>query len=251
MSETLKLLGESVDGWEYLIESAGGLSAAHGPEGRAELVKTLSEALYRLPAGTRRLAIVESISQKLHLDPTLLLSSIEESARSAKRYSGGAGEPVEREEFSSTEKPPAPDYERQLLALLLNHPAYIPRAQEELVLTGLIHPSSVITIQMLLTLRSEDSSELLKQLLAIIGEDSETSQLVVACAHMEFSWDAETAYQDLLRRVNQTALHRKMEQSLTENAGIGADSSVVEKLAELTRHKARICEDEKKRAKDK
>ena len=251
MSETLKLLGESVDGWEYLIESAGGLSAAHSPEGRAELVKTLSEALYRLPAGTRRLAIVESISQRLNLDPTLLRKSIEETARSAKRYSGGASEPVEREEFSLAEKPPTPRYERELLALLLNYPAYIPRAQEELVLTGLIHPSSVIAIQILLTLHSEDSSQLLKQLLAIIGEDSATSQLVVACADMEFNWDAETAYQDLLRRVNQEALHRKMEQSLTENTDIGVDSSVVEKVAELARHKARICEDEKKRAKDK
>jgi DNA primase len=251
ITETLKLLGESIDGWEYLIDSAGGLSAAASPEGRAQLVQTLSQALYRLPSGTRRLAIVESISQRLNLDPTLLRKAIDEAAKSARRYGEGPSEPAGREEFSPQESASPPRYERELLALLLNHPNYLPRAQEELSLTGLVHPSSVTAIQTLLSLHGEDSAELLKQLLAIIGEDPATSQLVVACAHTQHNWDTETAYQDLVRRVNQEALHRKMEESFAEHSSLDADSSTVEKVAEFARHKARICEEEKKRAKGK
>jgi DNA primase len=251
ITETLKLLGESIDGWEYLIDSAGGLSAAASPEGRAQLVQTLSQALYRLPSGTRRLAIVESISQRLNLDPTLLRKAIDEAAKSARRYGEGPSEPAGREEFSPQESASPPRYERELLALLLNHPNYLPRAQEELSLTGLVHPSSVTAIQTLLSLHGEDSAELLKQLLAIIGEDPATSELVVACVHTQHNWDTETAYQDLVRRVNQEALHRKMEESFAEHSSLDADSSTVEKVAEFARHKARICEEEKKRAKGK
>lgn len=239
----LELLGKAHEGWDHLIAEGGGREAVKTPEGRARMVHFLGEALHKLPPGVRRMAVVESICQKLHLDPSTLTGAIEEFSRQARRYERAASPTQEATEPVSTPSTKPPRYEAEFIALLLNYPQYIPRAAEDILEEGLIHPASIAVVGAVLRLGAKDTEEVVKELLKSVGDDTAATEFIAHCAHIEFTWDAERAYQDLIRRINQEALHRKIEQGFKGKAELESDISTLKQAQELARRKAHICED--------
>ncbi|HDM43506.1 MAG TPA: DNA primase [Firmicutes bacterium] len=212
-----RALDNAYSGWDYMLKSGVEEYDINTPMGKSNLVEAFLEPLASIRDEVRRGVFIEELAKVVSIDRDLIKRGVENRIRGRKRAT--ANKQVLSDIKTVKDKKP-PLYEIELLNIILSDGRYMRRAVNEINLNGITDQRVRRIVEQASELSGRginDTRKLMENL------DSETTEVASKALFMEIVWDVETAFNDLMSKINSIAKRRELADKMYEI--FGSDTS--------------------------
>jgi DNA primase len=203
-----KLLDNSITGFEYLLEIFAEEYNRETIEGRANISEKISEVISQIKSDVKRKAIINEISKRLSIDPSVFIT------RSKKSH-------YQREKtkslISNKEKSDGiRNYEIEFIKLILDNKDLLQKAYEEVDTKGLISSDVREIINTIFRLFS-DGEDITPATLLDHLEDEEHKTIISKAVVLDINWDESKAFNDILIRLQNRSVNIRLKELIEKS----------------------------------
>ena len=206
-----RLLEKATPGWNYMLMSKLEDYDISTPMGKANLLSEFKEPLANIRDEMKRSVFIEDLSKILKIDIQTIIKGIDDFKKTKSKRS------IEEEMIkgitTTDKKKTPPQYEIELLNIILTDEAYLGRAKDELDINGIID-SRVRSILNNAFQENERGSFDVKTLTDLLSDEEAT--FVSRALFLDVRWDKERAYKDIVGKINEIGKRRQLADKIDE-----------------------------------
>jgi DNA primase len=206
-----RVLDNATPGWDYMMKSKLEEFDISTPMGKANLLDAFKEPLASIRDEMKRSVFIEDLSKILNIDSRIIKDGIESFRKTQSRRK------IDREKTKVTatesKKKMPPQYEIELLNIVLSDEIYLRKTKNEIDING-ISDSRVRSILNSAFQGEETGSFNIKAFMDLLGDEEAT--LVSMALFLDVRWDKETAYRDIVGKINEIGKRRQLADKIGE-----------------------------------
>ncbi|MGQ9706392.1 MAG: DNA primase [bacterium] len=208
-----RLLEKAMPGWDYMMKLKTEEYDISTPMGKTNLLDAFKEPLASIRDEMKRSIFIEDLAKILKIESRIIRDGIESFRKTQSRRL------TEREGVKTTtidKKRQPPVYEIELLNILLTDETYLKRAKEEIDING-ITDLGVRAILNNAFQEGEKGGFDIKAFTNSMGGDE--AMIVSRALFLDVRWDRETAYRDIVGKINEIGRRCQLADKIDEIFG--------------------------------